>query len=314
MNSKMVAKAMDQFLTSTDAPAIVSSFQFVLSLCELESMYGKGRKCYTTLKSFILPMLPYKTKRIFSILDAKLAPYGSECEGKNIGVAGGGPCGLRTAIEVLLLGASVVVMEQRESFNRENILHLWEWVVHDLNSLGAKLLIPHFCSSGTDHVGTKQLQCLLLKVALVLGVTYNRNVKCTQVVWDPSLNGWTMCCQSSAEAFQQQQTQQQPRDGDDHKPPRIFSMVVDASGKASPLSRGHFQSVGVALKTTRPNTIYSWCSGVIQLSGFVFCTLSDSQATGLVAHFENGRTKDERGLVEFSWSRQFNQVTAIARV
>jgi hypothetical protein len=35
------------------------------------------------------------------------------------------------------LGASVHVVEKRNSFGRHNILHLWDWVVRDLIGLGA---------------------------------------------------------------------------------------------------------------------------------------------------------------------------------
>ena len=85
-------------------------------------------------------------------------------------MAGAGPCGLRAAVELLLIGANVKLLEKREHFSRANILHLWEWVVQDLNGLGAKILCPRFYrSSSYFHVGTKSLQCLLLKVSLLLG-------------------------------------------------------------------------------------------------------------------------------------------------
>lgn len=42
------------------------------------------------------------------------------------------PCGLRAAIECALLGSRVVVLEQRDKFSRNNVLHLWEFVIADL--------------------------------------------------------------------------------------------------------------------------------------------------------------------------------------
>ncbi|KAG2805315.1 hypothetical protein PC116_g22061 [Phytophthora cactorum] len=65
-------------------------------------------------------------------------------------IVGAGPAGLRAAIELALLGGKVSVLEKRTKFSRENILHLWPWVVQDLASLGAKVV--------------------LLKVALLVGV------------------------------------------------------------------------------------------------------------------------------------------------
>ncbi|KAG6957654.1 hypothetical protein JG688_00010879 [Phytophthora aleatoria] len=51
------------------------------------------------------------------------------------------------------------------------MLHLWPSVVQDLASLGAKVLFKNFCKSRTYfHVSTRQLQVVLLKVALLVGV------------------------------------------------------------------------------------------------------------------------------------------------
>ena len=52
---------------------------------------------------------------------------------------GCGPIGLRTAIELALLGAHVTVVERRKNpFTRHNILHLWDWVCADLLALGIR--------------------------------------------------------------------------------------------------------------------------------------------------------------------------------
>lgn len=67
-------------------------------------------------------------------------------------VLGSGPCGLRTAIELALLGAQVVVLEKRESFTRNNVLHLWPFTIYDLRELGAKKFYGKFCSGSLDHI------------------------------------------------------------------------------------------------------------------------------------------------------------------
>lgn len=67
-------------------------------------------------------------------------------------VIGGGPCGLRTAIELSLMGAKVVVIEKRDSFSRHNVLHLWPFTIHDLRSLGAKKFYGKFCAGAIDHI------------------------------------------------------------------------------------------------------------------------------------------------------------------
>lgn len=67
-------------------------------------------------------------------------------------VLGAGPCGLRTAIELSLLGAQVVVLEKRESFSRNNVLHLWPFTICDLCGLGAKKFYGRFCTGSLDHI------------------------------------------------------------------------------------------------------------------------------------------------------------------
>lgn len=67
-------------------------------------------------------------------------------------VLGAGPCGLRTAIELSLLGAQVVVLEKREAFSRNNVLHLWPFSISDLRGLGAKTFYGKFCTGSLDHI------------------------------------------------------------------------------------------------------------------------------------------------------------------
>lgn len=126
-------------------------------------------------------------------------------------VVGAGPCGLRAAIELALLGARVVLLEKRDSFSRNNVLHLWPFTIHDLRALGAKKFYGRFCTGTLDHIsesggpklhnpgvpplwvaqglggaalgasspfpGIRQLQLILLKVALLLGVEVHVNVQ-----------------------------------------------------------------------------------------------------------------------------------------
>ena len=67
-------------------------------------------------------------------------------------VIGGGPCGLRMAIECLLLGCRVVVVEKRRSYSRNNVLHLWPFTITDLKRLGAKKFYGKFCAGSLDHI------------------------------------------------------------------------------------------------------------------------------------------------------------------
>ena len=67
-------------------------------------------------------------------------------------IVGAGPCGLRSAIECALLGAHVVVVDSRDKFTRNNVLHLWKFVIEDLRSLGAKIFMPKFCTGSIEHI------------------------------------------------------------------------------------------------------------------------------------------------------------------
>lgn len=100
-------------------------------------------------------------------------------------IIGGGPCGLRSAIEAQLLGAKVVVVEKRDRMSRNNVLHLWPFVIHDLRALGAKKFFGKFCAGSIDHISIRQLQCILLKVALILGVEFHESVSFDALISPP---------------------------------------------------------------------------------------------------------------------------------
>ncbi len=78
-------------------------------------------------------------------------------------------------------------------FSRHNVLHLWPYVITDLKNLGAKVFYGKFATGQIEHIsmsiksflslkfivsspGIRQLQCILLKVALILGVEIYPNV------------------------------------------------------------------------------------------------------------------------------------------
>jgi len=68
-------------------------------------------------------------------------------EDHNCLVIGGGPCGLRTAIELQLLGSKrIVVVEKRDRFSRNNVLHLWPFVIQDLKLMAGKKFYGKFCA------------------------------------------------------------------------------------------------------------------------------------------------------------------------
>lgn len=78
-----------------------------------------------------------------------------------------------------------MVIEKRDRVTRNNVLHLWPFVIQDLRGLGAKKFFGKFCAGAIDHISIRQLQCILLKVALVLGVEFHENVSFEALVPPP---------------------------------------------------------------------------------------------------------------------------------
>ncbi|KAK6034795.1 hypothetical protein COOONC_27700 [Cooperia oncophora] len=143
----------------------------------------------------------WKAQKLWKLLDKKweLAEYKKQRAGEllNVLVIGAGPCGLRSAIECALLGCRVVLVEQRDRFSRNNVLHLWEFVIQDLKSLGAKIFYPKFCTGSIEHISIRQLQCILLKVALCFGVQIHDSVSFVQLLFpkkvDNIVTGFRAC-------------------------------------------------------------------------------------------------------------------------
>lgn len=123
----------------------------------------------------------WKAQAFFKKFDvrASLSEYekGFACKSTKVLIIGAGPCGLRAAIESQLLGAKVVVLEKRDRITRNNVVHLWPFVIEDLKALGGKKFYGKFCAGSIDHISIRQLQCMLLKMALCLGVEIHESVE-----------------------------------------------------------------------------------------------------------------------------------------
>ncbi|XP_014899759.1 F-actin-monooxygenase mical1 isoform X1 [Poecilia latipinna] len=136
----------------------------------------------------------WKAKAVWTKLDKRASQevyeQGKACAQNKCLVLGAGPCGLRTAIELSLLGAQVVLLEKREEFTRNNVLHLWPFTICDLRELGAKKFYGKFCAGSLDHISIRQLQLILLKVCLILGVEVHTGVEYKGLI-EPSVEkGW----------------------------------------------------------------------------------------------------------------------------
>ncbi|XP_035387983.1 protein-methionine sulfoxide oxidase mical2b isoform X6 [Electrophorus electricus] len=164
------------FVQASTCKGTLQAFSVLCRQLDLLPAHHPG--FYSSLKAAITS---WKAKALWTKLDKranhKEYKKGKACADIRCLVIGAGPCGLRTAIELALLGAKVVVIEKRDTFSRNNVLHLWPYTIHDLRNLGAKKFYGKFCAGAIDHISIRQLQLILLKVCLILGVEVHVNVE-----------------------------------------------------------------------------------------------------------------------------------------
>ncbi|CAL8326049.1 unnamed protein product [Merluccius merluccius] len=166
--------------------------QHFAALCKQLQLDPKDfRSFYSKLKE---RLNYWKAKALWVKIDKRAShpdyKQSKACAKNKCLVLGAGPCGLRAAVELALLGAQVLVVEKRESFSRNNVLHLWPYTIYDLRGLGAKKFYGRFCTGELDHISIRQLQLILLKAALLLGVEVHTGVE-FQGLKEPSENkGW----------------------------------------------------------------------------------------------------------------------------
>jgi len=190
MDPKVLAAAAKHFEKFYESEVFADIIDNFASVCELLKVQpGHFVNFYSDLKANVKSC---RGINLFKHLDERIGNpiYNKNMHAANtqMVVVGAGPIGLRTAIEAQLLGARVTVMEKRTSFTRNNVLHLWPWVIEDLKSLGAKHFYPRFCTGTMNHISIKRLQCILLKTALCLGVEVFGGVEFSEVV-EPKSEG-----------------------------------------------------------------------------------------------------------------------------
>nr|XP_036225155.1 F-actin-monooxygenase Mical isoform X23 [Bactrocera oleae] len=197
-------KPPKQYLTEQEAIAASELFDLFCVATTMRQILGLHRDMCDILGlrpapiNEFYPMLKakirsWKAQALWKKFDARAAhrvyAKGTACNGTHVLVIGAGPCGMRTAIEAQLLGAKVVVLEKRDRITRNNVLHLWPFVITDLRNLGAKKFYGKFCAGSIDHISIRQLQIILMKVALLLGVEIHENVSFERTI-EPSGDGF----------------------------------------------------------------------------------------------------------------------------
>ncbi|KAI1889803.1 hypothetical protein AGOR_G00166690 [Albula goreensis] len=174
--SARAAHLFESFVQASTCKGTLLAFSILCRQLELDPL--EHWSFYSSLRARVTS---WKAKALWSKLDKRAAhkeyKKARACIGTKCLIIGGGPCGLRMAIELALLGAKVVVVEKRDSFSRNNVLHLWPYTIHDLRGLGAKKFYGKFCAGAIDHISIRQLQLMLLKISLILAVEVHVGVE-----------------------------------------------------------------------------------------------------------------------------------------
>ncbi|KAM9765735.1 F-actin-monooxygenase mical2b isoform 3-T4 [Menidia menidia] len=177
-------KLFENFMQASTCKGALQAFGVLCRRLDLDP--ADHNTFYSSLKAKVTS---WKAKALWSKLDKRISHKeyrkGQACIGTKCLIIGGGPCGLRTAIELALMGAKVVVIEKRDSFSRNNVLHLWPYTIHDLRGLGAKKFYGKFCAGAINHISIQQLQLILLKVALMVAVEFHINVEFVRLLEPP---------------------------------------------------------------------------------------------------------------------------------
>lgn len=170
-----VYKAFEAFLEAEHFRDVLSSFE---GLKRATDDVKKG-SVYDVAKEFTSARAKYRNC-LWKILDEKRGQeeyQEKKFSGKTVLVVGAGPVGLRLAIEAMLHGAEVTVVEKRTYFSRNNVLWLWPYAIADLYALAGKFFYPKLCSGNIHHIGIWRLQNLTLKICLLLGGTVHAGVE-----------------------------------------------------------------------------------------------------------------------------------------
>jgi len=190
VDSALAGEIFDHFCNAGTLKSILRSYRYLCEVLRLKP--NQLPYFYPKLKA---KLKTWKAAALWTKLDKRAAQKvynrGKACQGTRVLVIGAGPCGLRSAIEAQLLGAKVVVVEKRDRYSRNNVLHLWPYNIQELRGLGAKKFYGKFCAGAIDHISIRQLQCILLKVCLLFGVEIFEGVSFEELVEPVDIEtGW----------------------------------------------------------------------------------------------------------------------------
>ena len=154
----------DCFVQAKCLETILFTFEWLKVSIGVEE--GTYEKIFPALKK---KLTSWKCSSLWKLLDQRgsLKEYkkgGDHSGSMRVLIIGGGPVGLRAAIECRMLGCKVVVVEKRTRITRNNVLHLWPFTIEDLKQFGAKKFYGKFCAGSIDHIS--EWACVVIIVSV----------------------------------------------------------------------------------------------------------------------------------------------------
>src|SRR3990167_272018 len=269
MNTRNIFK---QFVQASDLPDILETFNALIVLAGLQysELFEKLKHFYYNDNRALWDLLVAKKERE-EYRTKDLANKQSR-----LLIVGSGPGGLCAAIESYLLGGKPFIIEKRISFNRNNILLLWDYTVDYLKSMGAKLFFSKFCVNALHHISIRQLQCIMLKICLLFGIPFECDIALDSVHYysDESDQYWV------ADVTKGSSNEQQVLTNPATQKPFKLNGLIGADGLNSKVS---------------------------QIGEFEKTVLKAKRAIGITFNFINTNTSKEVFIEEFAASRQYKQ-------
>jgi len=275
------AQLFKKFTEADDLEETLQSFEDLKNACiDIDSVgITSNRELFEKMRDATLNSINPTGVEFWKTLGSKyeLGEYNEgPCTGINALVIGCGPAGLRTAIEVCLLGGSAHVLEKRSTFTRNNSLHLWPSTIQDLKSLGCKYFWSKLCSGLIHHVAVKRLHLVLLKSALLVGVKVHPGTEFKAIK--------PLSVQSSpSEVHHPKWRAIISRTGNEQEDEELgfeFDVLVGADGEKSQ---------------------------VAEMAQFERKTFQGGTAIGITANFVNTNTREETALDEFGLMSVYNR-------
>ncbi|KAI8802617.1 hypothetical protein BJ742DRAFT_533351 [Cladochytrium replicatum] len=192
MSANIIAASFEKFMDAADVSDVTSAFDKLKATIEKEAGYYPSN--YDEMKAAVFNHVTFKRKSLFGFFDTRIkarsditsTPADSLASQWRVVISGAGPCGLRAAVECAMLGYDTTVIELRGEFSRHNIMKTWQPTISDLMNFGLIQFYPLFKPHGHLHLGIREMQMSLLKVALILGVNVHYNTGVCGLV-DPAV-------------------------------------------------------------------------------------------------------------------------------